>query len=153
MHKFPVAQTIFVREIIGHPVWFTLSYCLAARERAETQADKRSIVMGAGTLTITEENFETEVLNSETPVLVDFWAEWCAPCVALGPVIEELASDYDGKVKVGKLNIDEAQAISVKYGIMSIPTVAIFKGGEVVDMRVGLASKEDLADRIDSALG
>ncbi|GAB5496827.1 MAG: thioredoxin [Phycisphaerales bacterium] len=109
--------------------------------------------MGAGTLTITEENFETEVLNSETPVLVDFWAEWCAPCVALGPVIEELASDYDGKVKVGKLNIDEAQAISVKYGIMSIPTVAIFKGGEVVDMRVGLASKEDLADRLDSALG
>lgn len=109
--------------------------------------------MGAGTMTITEENFENEVLKSDTPVLVDFWAEWCAPCVALGPVIEELAADYDGKVKVGKLNIDEAQAISVKYGIMSIPTVAIFKNGEVVDMRVGLASKEDLAGRIDAALG
>lgn len=109
--------------------------------------------MGAGTMTITEENFENEVLKSDTPVLVDFWAEWCAPCVALGPVIEELAADYDGKVKVGKLNIDEAQGISVKYGIMSIPTVAIFKNGEVVDMRVGLASKEDLAGRIDAALG
>jgi thioredoxin 1 len=113
----------------------------------------RRVVMGAGTLTITEENFENEVLKSESPVLVDFWAEWCAPCIALGPVIEELASDYEGKVKVGKLNIDEAQDISVKYGIRSIPTVAIFKGGEIVDMRVGLASKDDLAGRLDEALG
>lgn len=109
--------------------------------------------MGAGTLTITEENFETEVLQSESPVLVDFWAEWCAPCVALGPVIEELAGDYEGKAKVGKLNIDEAQEISVKYGIRSIPTVAIFKGGEIVSMRVGLASKDDLSEKLDEAIG
>ncbi|MFI4872505.1 MAG: thioredoxin [Phycisphaerales bacterium JB061] len=108
--------------------------------------------MGAGTLTITEENFESEVLNSDSPVLVDFWAEWCAPCIALGPVIEELASDYEGKAKVGKLNIDEAQELSVKYGIRSIPTVAIFKGGEIVHMRVGLASKDDLAGQLDEAL-
>jgi len=108
--------------------------------------------MGAGTLTITEENFEAEVLNSEAPVLVDFWAEWCAPCIALGPIIEELAGDYEGRVKVGKLNIDEAQNLSVKYGIRSIPTVAIFKSGEIVDMRVGLSNKEDLATRLDEAL-
>ena len=108
--------------------------------------------MGAGTLTITEENFEAEVLNSESPVLVDIWAEWCAPCIALGPIIEELAGDYEGRVKVDKLNIDEAQNISVKYGIRSIPTVAIFKGGEIVDMRVGLSNKEDLASRLDKAL-
>ena len=109
--------------------------------------------MGAGAMKVTDATFESEVLNSETPVLVDFWAEWCAPCVALGPVIEELANDYAGKAKVAKLNIDEAQGIAVKYGIRSIPTVAIFKGGEVVDMRVGLSSKEDLASRLDNAIG
>ncbi len=108
--------------------------------------------MGANTLTFTEDNFQSEVLSSDTPVLVDFWAEWCAPCVALGPVIEELASEYEGRVKVGKLNIDDAQKISVEYGIRSIPTVAIFKNGEVVDMRVGLAQKQDLAERLDAAL-
>lgn len=108
--------------------------------------------MGAHTLTFTEDNFQSEVLSSDTPVLVDFWAEWCAPCVALGPVIEELASEYEGRVKVGKLNIDDAQKISVEYGIRSIPTVAIFKNGEVVDMRVGLAQKQDLAERLDAAL-
>ena len=102
---------------------------------------------------VTDSTFENEVLNSEVPVLVDFWAEWCAPCVALGPVIEELANDYAGKAKVAKLNIDEAQSIAVKYGIRSIPTVAIFKNGEVVDMRVGLSSKEDLASRLDKAMG
>ena len=109
--------------------------------------------MGAGAMKVTDSTFENEVLNSEMPVLVDFWAEWCAPCVALGPVIEELANDYAGKAKVAKLNIDEAQSIAVKYGIRSIPTVAIFKNGEVVDMRVGLSSKEDLASRLDKAMG
>ena len=109
--------------------------------------------MGAATIAVTDENFQSEVLDSSTPVLVDFWAEWCAPCVALSPVIEELAGEYAGKAKVVKLNIDEARETSMKFGIRSIPTVAIFKGGEAVDMRVGLTSREDLAARLDKAIG
>lgn len=107
---------------------------------------------GADTLTFTEANFETEVLNSDQPVLVDFWAEWCAPCRALGPTIDELASDYSGKAKVGKVNVDEAQQIAVKYGIQSIPSVLVFKGGEVIAQKVGLAPKDDYASTLDQAM-
>ncbi|MEO1584801.1 MAG: thioredoxin [Planctomycetota bacterium] len=109
--------------------------------------------MGANTLTVTGESFETDVLQSDVPVLVDFWAEWCAPCRALAPTIDELADDYAGKAKVAKLDIDNAQEIAVKYGIQSIPTVAVFKGGEVVDMRVGLADKETLSDLLEKSVG
>mgnify|MGYP000291073551 CR=1 FL=1 len=109
--------------------------------------------MGANTVTVTGETFESEVLQSDVPVLVDFWAEWCAPCRALAPTIDELADDFAGKAKVAKLDIDNAQEIAMKYGIQSIPTVAIFKGGEVVDMRVGLTSKDDLSDRLTNAMG
>lgn len=108
--------------------------------------------MGAATFAVTDDNFQAEVLDSKVPVLVDFWAEWCAPCVALSPVIEQLATEYRGKAKVVKLNIDEARDTSVKFGIRSIPTIAIFKGGQVVDMRVGLTSRDDLAARLDKAL-
>lgn len=108
--------------------------------------------MGAATFAVTDDNFQAEVLDSKVPVLVDFWAEWCAPCVALSPVIEQLATEYQGKAKVVKLNIDEARDTSVKFGIRSIPTIAIFKGGQVVDMRVGLTSRDDLAARLDKAL-
>lgn len=109
--------------------------------------------MGANTMNVTDDSFEAEVLQSDVPVLVDFWAEWCAPCRALAPTIDELADDFVGKAKVAKVDVDQAQQTAVKYGIQSIPTVAIFKGGEVVDMRVGLSSKEDLSDRLETAVG
>lgn len=109
--------------------------------------------MGANTLNVTDESFEAEVLQSDVPVLVDFWAAWCAPCRALAPTIDELADDFVGKAKVAKVDVDQAQKVAVQYGIQSIPTVAIFKGGQVVDMKVGLSSKDDLSDRLEKAVG
>ena len=93
---------------------------------------------------ITEENFENEVLNSDKPVLVDFWAQWCGPCRMLGPIIEEIANDYEGKVKVGKVNVDEQPNLASKYGIASIPTVIVFKNGKPEKTLVGLRSKMKL---------
>jgi len=99
-------------------------------------------------------NFDTEVLAAGTPVLVDFWAPWCAPCKMVGPVIEELAGEYDGKVKVGKINVDEpqSQALAAKFGIRGIPTLMIFEGGKVVETMVGLQPKPDLAAALDKHL-
>jgi len=104
------------------------------------------------TMNVSESDFDTQVLQSDQPVLVDFWAEWCAPCRALGPTIEELAGEYEGRAKVAKVNIDDAQQIAVKYGIQSIPSVLVFKNGEVVSQSVGLAPKEKLAASLDEAL-
>ena len=100
----------------------------------------------------TDSNFETEVLGAETPVLVDFWAEWCQPCLKLAPTIEELASEYDGRVKIGKVDVDSNRDVSVKYGIQGIPTVLIFKGGEIANKIVGIAPKEQFAQALDEAL-
>jgi thioredoxin 1 len=97
-------------------------------------------------------NFKTEVLGSDVPVLVDFWAPWCGPCKMIGPVIEELAGDYAGKVKVGKVNVDDNQQLAAQFGIRGIPTVMLFKGGDVVDSFVGLQQKDDLAVAIDKNL-
>lgn len=97
---------------------------------------------------ITKDNFEEEVINSSLPVLVDFWATWCGPCRMLAPVIEEIATEYQGRVKVGKINVDEEQELSVKYGVMSIPTVMLFKNGTVENTTVGYVPKEKLIDMI-----
>jgi len=108
---------------------------------------------GTHTLEFTDDNFETEVLQAQSPVLVDFWAEWCMPCKALGPTIDELATLYAGRAKVGKLNTESNRELPVKYNIQAIPTVMIFKDGEVVQKFVGLTSKKDLQAAIDRALG
>ena len=90
---------------------------------------------------LTSDNFESEVIASEIPVLVDFWATWCGPCKMLGPVISQIADEYEGKVKVGKVNVDEEEELAAKYGIQSIPTVLLFKGGEVVEQSLGFKPK------------
>ncbi len=88
-------------------------------------------------VTLTTENFESEVLKSDLPVLIDFWAEWCGPCKMISPIVEELAEAYEGKLKVGKLNVDEEGDIAAQYGIISIPTLLLFKDGELVNKQVG----------------
>lgn len=97
----------------------------------------------------TDDSFEAEVLKSETPVFVDFWAPWCGPCQQMGPLVEELATELEGKVKVGKLNVDENQVTAGKYSVLSIPTFLLFKGGEVVDTVVGGVPKAKLQEMID----
>ncbi len=99
---------------------------------------------------VNDENFKSEVLESDMPVMVDFWAEWCGPCKALNPVISEIAEEYFGRVKVCSLNIDEARTVSGEYGIMSIPTLIVFKGGQVIDKIIGARPKAEIVGVIDS---
>jgi thioredoxin 1 len=100
-------------------------------------------------VTLTENNFRNEVLESSKPVLVDFWASWCGPCHIIAPAIEELASDYDGQATVGKLNVDEQPGIAQQYGIQSIPSVLFFHDGKVVDQVVGAVPKKALAEKLN----
>lgn len=101
---------------------------------------------------LTDANFEELALKSDKPVLIDFWAEWCGPCRMVGPIVEELASDYEGKAVIGKVNVDENPGISMKYGIRNIPTILFLKGGEVVDKQVGAVPKNALADKLNAQL-
>jgi thioredoxin 1 len=103
-------------------------------------------------LEITDSSFQEMVLNSDKPVLVDFWAVWCGPCRMLGPIVEEIANDFDGKAVVGKVDVDNNQEVSMKYGIRNIPTVLIFKNGEVVDKLVGVSPKEVIAEKLSAHL-
>ncbi len=103
-------------------------------------------------LQVSDSNFKSEALQSALPVLIDFWAPWCGPCKAIGPVIDELAKEFEGKIKVGKMNVDENPATPGKYGIRAIPTLILFKGGEVVDQITGAVGKPQLVAMINKAL-
>ena len=104
---------------------------------------------GPNIVTLTEKNFDAEVLKAPSPVLVDFWAEWCGPCKMIGPILEEIADEYSGRVKIGKVNIDQEQALASEYGVRAIPTLLLFHEGQVADQMVGLRSKRDLKSSLD----
>ena len=106
----------------------------------------------ASEMEFTDANFDQEVLKSSQPVLVDFWAPWCGPCKMIAPIVEEISKEYEGKLKVGKLNTDDNQGIAARYGVMSIPTVMIFKGGQMVARIVGAQPKQALTGKIDAVL-
>lgn len=101
-------------------------------------------------ITITDDNFEAEVINSELPVLIDFWAAWCGPCKMIAPIVEELAVEYNGKVKIGKLDVDDNQQTAIKYGVRSIPTVLLLKGGEVKDTIIGAVPKTVFVEKLNT---
>jgi len=101
------------------------------------------------TVILTEKNFDQEVLTSAQPILVDFWAEWCGPCKMIAPALDELADEFAGRARVGKVNIDEHQSLAAKYGIRAIPTLLLFKGGEVVEQMVGAKNKRELKTALD----
>ena len=103
-------------------------------------------------ISFTQENFQKEVIQSAKPVLVDFWAEWCGPCKMLAPILDELAQEYEGRITIGKVNIDDHQELAAQYGIRSIPTLLLFQNGQVADQIVGLRSKRDLKASFDRAM-
>ncbi len=103
-------------------------------------------------VTITDNNFEEEVINSKIPVLIDFWAAWCGPCRMIAPIVEEMATEYDGKVKIGKLDVDANQQTSIKYGVRSIPTLLVFNGGELKETIIGAVPKAQIVEKLETVL-
>ena len=101
---------------------------------------------------ITDDNFETEVIKSDKPVLIDFWAVWCGPCKLIAPIVEELAGEYEGKVKIGKLDVDSNQQTSIKFGVRSIPTLLLFKGGNLKDTIIGAVPKSKIVEKLNAVL-
>src|SRR4051795_1826004 len=106
----------------------------------------------SATITLDESNFDREVNQNDKAVIVDFWAEWCGPCKMIAPLLDELAAEYDGKVRIGKVNIDNDQSLATQYGIRAIPTLLLFKGGQVTEQIVGMRSKKDLKTSLDKAV-
>ena len=104
------------------------------------------------TITITDDNFDEEVLKSEKPVLIDFWATWCGPCKMIAPIVEELVDEYEGKAKIGKLDVDNNQQTAIKFGVRSIPTILIFKDGKLKDTIIGAVPKGQIVQRLNSAI-
>ncbi len=102
--------------------------------------------------TITDDNFEEEVIKSDKPVLIDFWAVWCGPCRMIAPIVEELATEYEGKVKIGKLDVDSNQQTSIKFGVRSIPTILIFKDGKVKETIIGAVPKKNIVEKLDALI-
>jgi thioredoxin 1 len=107
---------------------------------------------GLNTLTFTDSSFDTDVINSDIPVLVDFWAEWCGPCRMMTPTVDALANDYHGRIKVGKLNVDENNRTAARFQVRGIPMLLLFKGGQVVDQRVGAMGRSEVQKMIDAHL-
>ncbi len=101
---------------------------------------------------ITDDNFETEVIKSDKPVLIDFWAVWCGPCKLIAPIVEELSTEYEGKVKIGKLDVDSNQQTSIKFGVRSIPTLLLFKDGKLKDTIIGAVPKSKIVEKLNAAL-
>jgi thioredoxin 1 len=110
-------------------------------------------MMALNIVKLNKANFEQEVLKSALPVVVDFWAEWCGPCKQVAPVLDELAGEYDNRVRIGKVNIEEDQELAAEYGVRAIPTFLLFKGGEVAGQIVGMVSKRDLKAQFDKLIG
>jgi thioredoxin 1 len=108
--------------------------------------------MAENLIEFTDDNFDTEVLKSDLPVLVDFWAEWCGPCKMITPIIEEISSDYAGKIKVGKVNVDYNNQVAMQYGIRGIPALLVFKGGAVANQIIGAVPKNDITQILDEVI-
>ena len=101
---------------------------------------------------VTDETFKQEVLDNDTPVVVDFWAEWCGPCKAIAPIVDELSGEYDGRVKFAKVDVDTNQQVAASFGIRSIPVLLFFKGGEIADLIIGTVPKRDIVEKLDKLL-
>ena len=108
--------------------------------------------MAENVIEFNDQNFDSDVLEAGTPVLVDFWAVWCGPCKAIAPIVEEIANDYNGRVKVGKMDVDRNNQVAMRYGIRSIPTLLVFNNGEVVDQVIGNVGKESIESMLNKAL-